>query len=140
MFSQIKTLFTREKKTRPEFHDVELGVLTGKGEIWSGTVIRDGIKIPFVVAGTLTAPDNGLLERVRYILSRFREVEREGLAFLRSEMAEVRLSEFTFYCREFLWENKPEIYAMEWLADGDDSRVWRVNYEAGKPKEAGFDD
>jgi len=29
---------------------------------------------------------------------------------------------------------------LEWLADGDDSRVWRVNYEADKPKEAGFDD
>jgi hypothetical protein len=115
-------------------------VLTGQSDIWSGTVIRDDIKIPFAVAGTLTAPDNGLLERVRYIVSRFREVEREGLAFLRSEVAEVGSSQFIFHGLEFLWEDKPDIYAMEWLADGDDSRVWRVNYEAGKPKEAGFDD
>jgi len=140
MFNRIKALFTRAEAPPREFRDAELGVLTAELDLWTGTVARDGITIPFTVAGTQAAPDDGLLSRVRGIVRRFRDVEAEGLAFLGAEVPEVRSSKLTFHGLEFLWEEKPSIYALEWLADGDDSRVWRVNYEADKPKEAGFDD
>ena len=140
MFNRIKALFTKAETSQREFRDAELGVLTVELGLWTGTVARDGITIPFTVAGTQAAPDGGLLDRVRDIVHRFRDVEAEGLAFLRAEVPEVRSSKLAFHGLEFLWEDKPGIYGLEWLAEGDDSRVWRVNYEAGKPKEAGFDD
>lgn len=140
MFNRIKALFTKAEAPPQEFRDAEFGVLTSEMDLWTGTVARDGITIRFTVAGTQAVPDGGLLDRVRDIVRRFRDVEAEGLAFLRAEVPEVRSSKLTFYGLEFLWEDKPDIYALEWLADGDDSCVWRVNYEAGKPKEAGFDD
>lgn len=140
MFNRIRALFTKAETPPREFHDAEFGVLTSEVDLWTGTVARDGITIRFTVAGTQAAPDGGLLDRVRDIVRRFRDIEAEGLAFLRAEVPEVRSSKLTFYGLEILWEDKPDVYALEWLADGDDSCVWRVNYEAGKPKEAGFDD
>ena len=140
MFNRIKSFFTKEKTPPAEFHDAEFGLLTAEADLWSGTVTRDGFTIPFTVAGTHAAPSSGLLDRVRDITRRFRGVEGEGLAFLRAEVTEVRSSKLAFCRLEFLWEDKPDTYALEWSADGDDSCVWRVNFEAGKPKEAGFDD
>ena len=140
MFDRIKTIFAKPKTPSVEFRDVEFGILTSEADLWSGAAKRDGMSIPFTVAGTLTAPDSGLIDRVRDITRRFHDVESEGLAFLQAEVPEVRSSKFTFHNLEFLWEDKPGTYALEWLADGDDSCFWRVNYEAGKPKEAGFDD
>jgi hypothetical protein len=140
MFNRIKALFTKVNTPPAEFHDAELGVLTVESDLWSGKITRDGIAIPFTVAGTQTAPDSGLIERVRDIIGRFSEVEAGGLAFLRAEVAEVRSSKFTFSGLEFLWEDNPDMYSLEWLADGDDSCFWRVNFEAGRPKDAGFDD
>ena len=140
MFNRIKSIFGKDKPQPVEFHDAEFGVLTAEVDLWSGIARRDGLAIPFTVAGTLTAPDSRLLDRVRSIAGSFQAVESEGLAFLRAEIPEVRSRKLTFHHLEFLWEDKPDIYSLEWLADPDDFCFWRVNYEAGKPKEAGFDD
>ena len=140
MFDRIKARFKKVTTPPAEFHDAELGVLTADSDLWSGTITRHGITIPFTVAGTQAAPDSALLDRVRDIIGRFNEVEAVGLTFLRAEVAEVRSSRFTFNGLTFLWEDQPDLYSLEWLADGDDSCFWIVHFEADKPKDAGFDD
>ena len=138
MFSRLKSLFA--KPPPPEFRDSELGVLTLDCGVWIGTAQREQRALRFIVAGTETAPDAGLLGRVRSLLSRFSDTERSAMEFLRSRESEVREARLDFYSFEFLWEDKPDDFAFEFLAGGDDSRVWRVEFVAGQPSQTGFDD
>ena len=138
MFSSLKNLFT--KSPSPEFRDSELGVLKGDSGIWGGTVQRDGRELQFWVGGTETARDAGLLGSVRSLLARFADTERSAIEFLRSREAELRQARLVFYAFEFIWEAKPDDFAFEFLADGDNSRVWRVEFVAGQPSQTGYDD
>ena len=139
MLARLKSLFA--KPPPPEFRDSELGLLTlDCGGVWIGKVQRDGREIRFTVAGTDTVPDPGLLGRVRALLPRFFDVERSAMEFLRSRESGLRQARFDFYSFEFLWEDKPDDFAFEFLSDGDDSRVWRVEFLAGQPHQTGFDD
>jgi hypothetical protein len=138
MFSSLKNLFT--KSPPPEFRDSELGVLNLDGGIWGCTVQRDGRELRFWVGGTKTAPDAGLLASVRRLLARFPDTERCAIEFLRSREAELRQARLDFYAFEFIWEAKPDDFAFEFLAGGDDSRVWRVEFVAGQPSQTGYDD
>ena len=124
----------------PEFRHPELGVLTLDCGVWGGSVQRDGRGVRFWVAGTETAPNSGLLGRVCSLLPRFSDAERKAMDFLLSNESELRQSRLDFYSVEFLWEDKPDDFAFEFLADGDDSRVWRVEFVAGQPIHTGFDD
>ena len=54
--------------------------------------------------------------------------------------SELREAQLDFYSFEFLWEDKPNDFAFEFLAGGDDSQVWRVEFIAGQPSQTGFDD
>jgi hypothetical protein len=138
MFSRLKSLFTKQPPV--EFRDAELGVLTLDSGVWIGTAWHDGRKLRFLVAGTDSAPDAGLLVRVRALLARFADTERKATEFLRSREPEVGKARLDFYSFDFLWEDKLEDFALEFLADGDDSRVWRVEFIAGQPSQTGFDD
>jgi len=140
LFDRIQTVFTNAKTPPAAFRDAELGSLTSEAGLWRGVAKRDDLYIPFTVAGTAAAPDGGLLGHVRDLTRRFHEVESEGLAFLRAEVPEVSARKFTFHGLEFLREDEPGAFTLEWLAHGDDTYFWRVSYEAGKPKVAGSDD
>lgn len=139
MFSSLKNLFT--KSPPPEFRVSELGVLKlDSGTLWGGAVQRDGRELRFWVGGTETAPDAGLLVSVRRLLARFTDTERSAVEFLRSREVELRQARLDFYAFEFIWEAKPDDFAFEFLADADDSRVWRVEFVAGRPSQTGHDD
>jgi hypothetical protein len=138
MFSRFKSLFAKPQSV--EFRDAELGTLTLDSGVWIGAFQHDGRKLRFVVGGTDSAPDAGLVACVRALLNRFADTERKAVEFLRSRESEIRQAHLDFYSFEFLLEEKLEDFAFEFLADGDDSRVWRVEFVAGRPSQTGFDD
>ena len=105
------------KPPPPEFRDSELGVLKLDCGVWIGIVHQAGRDLRFIVAGTATAPDAGLLGSVRSLLTRFQDTERGALEFLRSRESELRQARSDFYSFEFLWEGKPNDFAFEFLAD-----------------------
>ena len=138
MFQRLKSLFVA--KPPLEFRHPEFGVLTLDSGLWSGEAQRGGRRIRFCIAGTDTAPDAGLLDRVCEFLGGLAEVERTALDFLRAPEASLRQREFEFYSLDFLWEDKPHLYALEFMLAGDDDGVWRVEFESGQPKFVGRDD
>jgi hypothetical protein len=149
MLDCIKALFRKAKTAPPpEFHDAELGVLTGDSALWSGTITQNGTEICFTVAGTPTVPDQGLLDGVRNVVRKFPDIESAGLAFLRAQLADIWREEFpnimsmkfTISSLTFLWPDKPDCFYLEWFGDTDDDCLWIVHYESGKPKEAGIED
>lgn len=77
---------------------------------------------------------------MREVVGRFSEIERRALDFLRAEEASVRQGEFEFYSLDFLWEDKPHLYALEFTLAGDDDGIWRVEFESGQPNYVGRDD
>lgn len=85
-------------------------------------------------------PDDDLLRRVGGIIGRFPEVERQAADYLREHEAEIGKAALEVYGLEVTEGNRPDDFSLEFLADGDDSRVWRVEFEAGQPKQTGFDD
>jgi hypothetical protein len=138
MFQRLKLLFAA--KPAVEFRHPEFGVLTLDSGLWSGEAQRDSRSIRFCIGGTDTAPDTGLLDRVRELVGRFPEVERTALDFLRAQDARVREGEFEFYSLDFLLEDKPHLYTLEFTLAGDDDGIWRVEFESGQPKYVGRDD
>lgn len=137
MIKWLKTWFV--SKPPMEFHHPEFGVLTFDAGLWSGVVRRDGRDVPFHTGGSESAPDAGLLRRVRDVLDRFPDVEREALDFLRSQSPGVS-GAFTLYALDFLWEDKPHLFALEFSLAGDDDGIWRVEFDNGVPKHVGRDD
>jgi hypothetical protein len=137
MFQRLKRLFA--PKPPPEFRHPEFGVMRFDCDLWSGEAQREGRSIPFVIAGTRTEPDSGLLERVRELVERFPEVERGALEFLRAQDESVAEGEFEFFALDLLWEDKPQDYTLEFTLAGDTDGIW-VEYENGVPKSIGRDD
>ena len=138
MFSRIKQLFA--KPPAREFNDPELGVLVLADDIWGGKVVRDGRDLRFYVAGTQIAPDAGLLDRIRRLLKHFPETEKAASDFLRSSESQSFFKQLDFYAFDFLWPDKPDNFTFEFLANGNDSQVWRVEFVDGNPRHTGFDD
>ena len=139
MFSSLKNLFT--KSTPPEFHDSELGVLKlDCGTVWGGTVQQDGRELRFWIGGTGTAPDAALLASARRLLARFPDTERSAVEFLRSRETELRQARLDFSSFQFIWEARPDDFALEFLANQDDSGVWRVEFVDGQPSQTGYED
>jgi hypothetical protein len=138
MFDRFKSLF--EKPMPREFIDPDLGSLKLDRGVWEGLVQRGGRDLSFHIAGTGIAPDSGLLVHVRCLLSRFSEAEHSAIEFLRSHESDLRQARLDFYAFDFLWEDKPDDFAFEFLANGDDSGVWRVEFVDGQPTHSGYDD
>lgn len=138
MFQRLRSLFAAKQPV--EFRDAEFGVLTLDSGIWIGEAQRGGRSIRFCIGGSGTAPDDGLLDRVRELVRCFPEVENTALDFLRAQDASVRQGRFEFYSLDFLWEDKPHLYTLEFTLAGDDDGIWRVEFESGQPKFVGRDD
>ncbi len=132
--------YLRERQSIREVRHPTYGLLTSDGGLWSGMARSDGREVRFTVGGTHSAPDDALLRRVGIIISSFAEVERRATHYLRAQEAEVSKAAFEVYGLDVTEENHPDDFTLEFVADGDDSRVWRVEFEAGQPKRTGFDD
>jgi hypothetical protein len=132
MFHRLKSLFAA--KPPVEFRHSEFGVLTFESGLWSGETQRDGRNIRFCIGGTDIAPNAGLLDRVRELVGRFPGIERTALDFLCAQDKGVRRGDFDFYSLDLLWENKPQLYTLEFSLAGDDDGIWRVEFENEQPK------
>jgi len=136
----IAHYYLRERQPAHEVQHRTYGLLTGEGGIWSGTARTNGREVPFTVAGSDSAPDDQLLQRVGGIIGRFPEVERQATKHLREHEAEIGKAALEVYGLELTERNRPDDFTLEFVADGDDSRIWRVEFQAGQPKQTGFDD
>jgi hypothetical protein len=138
MFQRLKSLFAA--KSPIEFRDPEFGVLTLDSGLWIGQMHRGDRTLRFCIGGTETQPNAGLLAGMRELVERFPEVERTALDFLCTQEDGVRHDEFEFYSLDFLWEDQPHCFALEFTLTGDDDGIWRVEHEDGRPKFVGRDD
>ena len=138
LFSRFKSAF--QKSPRREFQDPELGIFILESAIWSGKAKHADREIQFYVAGTEDIPYPVLKNSLRKLLANFKSTEMEAENFLKNQESELKDSKLSFYSVDFLWEDRPDDFSMEFLADENDSVVWRVNFQNGKPKNAGFDD
>jgi hypothetical protein len=121
--------------THPEF-----GVLTFGFGSWDGVARKDGREIRFTVAGSESAPDEGLLAGVTDLLRRFAEFEGPALDVLVKQEANLRREDFSFYGLNFLWPERPRFCALEFVLKGDDEGVWRVEFEGDAVSWVGRDD
>ena len=136
----IGRYYLRERHASREVEHPTFRLLTGEGGIWSGTTRIDGREIHFAVPGSDSAPDEQLLRRVVEIVGRFADVERRGAGQLRKQEAETRNAPLEVYGLEVTDGTGPDDFTLEFLADGDDSWVWRVAFQGGEPRLTGFDD
>jgi hypothetical protein len=136
----IAHYYLRERQPTHKVQHPAYGLLTGEGEIWSGTAQTNGREVHFTVAGTDSAPDDQLLQRVGGIIGRFSEVERQAAEHLRKQEAEIGKAALEVYGLDVTEGTRPDDFTVEFLADGDESHVWRVEFQAGQPKQTGFDD
>ena len=136
----IAHYYLREGQPIREVQHPTFGLLRGEGGIWSGTTRANGREVHFAVAGSNSAPDEQLLRRLGGIIDRFPDVERQAAEHLCRQEAEIAKAALEVYGLDITEGTRPDDFTLEFLADGDDSRVWRVEFEAGQPKRTGFDD
>jgi hypothetical protein len=108
---------TRRSKQNPpkQIQHREFGALTLDSGLWSGEVVRDGRKLPFCISGTDAEPDGRLLGRLRDVVRRFPEVERAALEFIQSKEPRLLPGKFEISSLNFLWEDKPHLYSLEFF-------------------------
>ena len=138
MFQRLKSIFA--PKAPVDFRHPKFGILTLDSGLWTGEALHEGRKIHFCIGGTETEPDAGLLNRVSELVGTFPEVERRALDFLRAQESSAAQGAFEFYSLDFLWENKPHLYVLEFTLAGDDDGIWRVEFENDQPTVVGRDD
>lgn len=142
MFQRLKSLFAKPTKPPVEFRHAEFGALCliDESGLWSGETRIGDRDIRFFIGGTAVTPDAVLIERLRELLERFSKVERAALEFLCAQDAHVRDLDFEFYSLDFLWEDKPHLYTLEFTLEGDEDGIWRVEFENHEPRFIGRDD
>lgn len=153
MLEFFKSLFAA--KPPVTLLDSRFGLLTWERGIWSGEAHSAGRSIQFFVAGDQAAPDATLLASLNDTLDRFNDIQCDALDFLVTsanaadqsssrffwdERPSVGRHEFAFYAVDFLWEHKPNDFALEFTLEGDVDGIWRVEFENGRPKSLGRDD
>jgi hypothetical protein len=136
----IAHYYLRERQPTREVRHPAYGVLTSDGMLWAGIAHPDGREIRFTVSGTNSEPNKALLHRVGSIVGTFAEAQGCAVEFLRRREPEISKAALDVYGLEVLDEKHPDDFMMEFLADRDDSRVWRVEFKSGKPEQTGFDD
>lgn len=134
----IAHYYLRERKPVRQIRHAKHGLLAGEGGIWSGIAHPNDREVPFTLEGTEFAPDDLAMKEVDALIQRFAEVEKESLGFLRDQEAELRDVELEVYGLSVT--NKPDCFTLEFIAKQDDTVVWRVEFEQGKPISSGFDD
>jgi len=136
----IAHYYLRERQPTREVRHPTYGLLTGDGGVWTGTARSSGWEVRFTVSGTDSAPDENLLQRVGDIIGRFPELERRAVEHLREHEVGIGKGALDVYGLDVAESDHPDDFTLEFVADADDSRVWRVEFEGGQPKRTGFDD
>jgi hypothetical protein len=147
MFELFKSLFAA--KTPVTLNDPELGLLTYGHGVWSGATRSGERDIHYYLSGDDAAPNATQLNAFRKILARFDDFEGRAVEFLvertsgedrstaeffREKRSTIEQRDFDFYAIDFLWEERPDEFAMEFLLDGDVDGVWRVEFKNGQPQ------
>ncbi|HAV63804.1 MAG TPA: hypothetical protein DCY13_15745 [Verrucomicrobiales bacterium] len=140
MIFGIAHYYLRERRPTREMYHPTYGLLKGECGIWSGTARINGREVHFTVAGSDSAPDEQSLGRVGGIIGRFSDVERQAAEHLRKREVEIGKAALEIYGMDVTEGTRPDDFTLEFLVHGDDSRVWRVEFQAGQPKRTGFDD
>jgi hypothetical protein len=140
MLKRFKSFFA--PKPPVTVQDPEFGILTNEpgSSLWGGKFCHSGATIRFCVGGTKTVPDDELLRRVQNLIARLPEIERIALDFIRSQEPDARNGDFALYSINFLWETRPNFYALEFVLAGNVDGVWRVEFDGDVPTHFGRDD
>lgn len=136
----IAHYYLRERKPERQFTHPEFGVFDSDGAIWSCELHRNDRRFQLVIGGNENAPSEGLLAQAGTILGRLALTEQSAIEFLRAREEETRTAELRLYSLEIVDDQLPNNFTFEFIDPHDDSRVWRVEFVAGEPKETGFDD
>jgi hypothetical protein len=136
----IAHYYLRERQPTHQMRHPTYGLLAGDGGVWTGTARSNGREIRFTVRGTDSVPDENMLQRVGGIIGRFPELERRAVEHLREYEVEIGKAALDVYGLDVAESDHPDDFTLEFVADADDSRVWRVEFEGGQPKRTGFDD
>lgn len=136
----IAHYYLRERHSIREVRHPMYGLLTGEDGLWTGIARTNGREVRFTVGGTDTTPDDELLRQVDGIIDRFADVERRAVEHLREHEEEVGKATLEVYGVDVVDNSHVDDFTLEFVADADDSRVWRVEFEEGQPKRTGFDD
>jgi len=131
MLSWLKRLF--EKKPPFRIEHPKFGVLTYDSGLWSGRLRSEEGEFSFTVAGTTSAPDASLLEKLERALARFAELKSRALDFLASLDPHIKASEFRLDSLDLLWPHQPERFFINFSLQWDRWAIWRVEFLADKP-------
>ncbi|MGC4032603.1 MAG: hypothetical protein QM754_12895 [Tepidisphaeraceae bacterium] len=138
MLQRVRSFFA--SKSPVQFRHRDFGVLTRDSRVWGGQIHRDGRDIRFFVDGSLVAPNERLLDRVREVADRFATVESDALLLLQAQVPCADRKQFEFKSLDLLWEDRPHLYAFEFARAGDEHGIWRVEFENEKAKFVSRDD
>jgi hypothetical protein len=136
----IAHYYFRETKPVRQFQHPELGLLALENGIWEGTAKIDGRAIRYWLGGGDTVPDESLVKQFQQLTVRLGELELEANHFLKCREPAVREAQLDFYGLSILNERQPDDFTLEFVDVNDDSKVWRVDFVAGQPRQTGFDD
>jgi hypothetical protein len=139
----IAHYYLRERQPIHRIQHPQLGLLTADESddtLWTGQARIEGRNIPFVLAGSATAPDERLAGQLQSVTARFGSLERQALEFVRGRESEARDAALDFYMLDVSDERHPEDFTFEFVDGSDDSRVWRFEFADREPRETGFDD
>jgi hypothetical protein len=142
MIHGIAHYYLRERKPIRKILHPQLGWLTSAetdSELWSGEAVVAGRKVPFLICGSVTAPDEQRVGQLQSILKRFEQLERQAAEFLRGKEPELRDARFDLNLLDVTAGKPAGEFICEFVESADDALVWRVEFVDGEPKRIGCD-
>jgi|GEM_PF-4476670 len=138
MFARLKQMFAL--KTPVQFEHTAFGCFEGSDGVWTASISHGSDSFQLSLGGSDSAPDDRLLAAAARLLPRFDELRNIALRFITSQESSARPEHFTIYGFDFLWEDRPDDFVLEFTMVGDIVGIWRVEFESGAPKFLGRDD
>lgn len=136
----------------PDRHIVHprLGSMTGRGDLWETASTDPQGPLHCFLAGSQAGPDPGLAAGLESVLGRLDELRRLAIdrlmqddldaPSLPTEGPPMHPGAFHLQAIDFLWENMPDKFALEFALQGDPDGVWRVEFDGDRPVATGCDD
>ena len=136
----VSRYYVKERQRPHQITHAELGKLVYDSGLWSGKLHLGGRSIPFHVAGTEAGPDPSLLDQLPRKPETFGEWEQAAKDFIGLKEPKLKREYLEFYSLDFLWDDRPQAFALEFTLAGDVDGVWRVEFVDGRPQSVGRDD
>jgi hypothetical protein len=127
-------------KPHPVFEHPALGSFRFEDGVWISNIPQGANTLALSIAGSDTAPDDGLVAAASALLARFSEVKEEALAFLTSQEEAPGREDFICNGMELLREDCPSHFSLSFILFGDLGGIWRVEFEDGAPEFLARDD